>query len=74
MFYTLFNQVRKEEEIMFTVTFYAYSNILKKGFSNTEIHDDFFSIRVRAMALNLQVVEVIDANGNEVSLDMVWGN
>ena len=59
---------------MFTVTFYAYSNILKKGFSDTEIHNDFFSIRIRAMALNLQVVKVIDASGNEVSLDSVWAN
>jgi hypothetical protein len=59
---------------MFTVTFYTYSQILKQGFSNTEVHDDFFSIRIRAMALNLQVVKVVDMEGDEVSLDMVWGN
>jgi hypothetical protein len=59
---------------MFTVTFYAYSKILKQGFTDTEVHDDFFSIRVRAMALNLQVVKVVDMEGDEVSLDMVWGN
>jgi len=59
---------------MFTVTFYTYSQILKQGFSNTEVHDDFFSIRIRAMALNLQVTKVVDVEGDEVSLDMVWGN
>jgi len=59
---------------MFTVTFYAYSNILKQGFTDTEVHHDFFSIRIRAMALNLQVVKVVDLEGDEVSLDMVWGN
>jgi len=74
VFYTLFNQVWKEETQMFTVTFYTYSQILKKGFSNTEIHSDFTAIRIRAMALNFQVTKVIDANGDEVSLDSVWGN
>lgn len=59
---------------MFTVTFYAYSHILKQGFTDTEIHNDFFSIRIRAMALNLQVVKVVDANGLEVNLDKVWAN
>jgi len=59
---------------MYTVTFYAYSNILKQGFSDTEIHNDFFSIRIRAMALNLQVVKVVDANGNDVNLESVWAN
>ena len=59
---------------MYTVTFYAYSNILKQGFTDTEVLADFFAIRIRAMALNLQVVKVVDANGNDVNLDSVWAN
>lgn len=59
---------------MFTVTYYHYNQILKKGFSETLSSESLANIRLYAMALNLQVVKVIDATGTEVSLKTVWAN
>jgi len=59
---------------MFTVTYYRYSSILKKGFSETLTSESLANIRLYAMALNLQVVKVIDTTGTEVSIKTVWAD
>lgn len=44
------------------VTFYSYSNILKKGFTNIEHFNEKQDYKLRAMALNWQIVSVEKIN------------
>ena len=46
---------------MFKVTFYVFSKVLNKSFTNVEIHKSLDDARLRALALNwtIQSVEQI---------------
>lgn len=46
---------------MFQVTFYVFSKVLNKSFTNVEIHKSLDDARLRALALNwtIQSVEQI---------------
>ena len=43
---------------MIKVTFYVYSELLKKEFRNVETHRSLADARLRAMALNWQIEKV----------------
>jgi len=43
---------------MFQVTFYAFSKVLNKGFTNVEIHKSLDDARLRALALNWSIQSV----------------
>ena len=56
---------------MFTVTYYSYSPVLKKGWHFEEVHTSISNIRLRALALDYQVEKVIDADGNSIDIAKV---